>query len=443
MAETIRLPEAVLKLLQLLRNAGFEAYAVGGCVRDSLLGREPKDWDVTTSALPGEIKAACSAYQTIDTGLKYGTVTVLTAEGPVEVTTYRTEAGYADSRHPDTVHFVRTLREDLKRRDFTVNAMAYNPWEGIIDLHNGLADLQAGILRCVGEPSLRFQEDALRILRALRFSSVKGFAIQPETAAAMRLLADRLRGIAPERIASEFCGFLSGSAAPGLLDAFWDVFAVFLPELVPMRGFAQHTPYHDADVWRHTLRVVAAVPGDTCLRLAALLHDIGKPAVFTLDRDGRGHFYGHEKVSVQIADTILHRLRLDKKTQARVLLLIQYHGVQIAPEEKAVKRWLNRVGAEALRELILLQRADTSGLAAPYCTERLAYFEQLENIRASVLEKGACFCVRDLAISGRDLLQCGMPEGKQIGSTLQMLVEAVIDGKVENQREALLQYIFS
>lgn len=439
----MNVPASVLEIMEELRQRGYEVYAVGGCVRDSLLSLEPKDWDLTTNALPEEIAKVFKDYRVIDTGIRFGTVGIVTDTGTVEVTTYRTEYGYADSRHPDDVSFVSSLAEDLKRRDFTINAMAYTDSEGIVDLFGGREDLKNNLLRAVGEPLCRFQEDALRIMRGLRFASRYGFKIEDTTAKAMFEKAYGLKSVATERIMTEFKGFIQGKSPAGFIEEFFEIFAVFIPELKTIKGFKQNSPYHNSDVMQHTLRVVDAVPDDLSLRLSALFHDIGKPLAHSADADGTDHFYGHEKISAEITRKILNRLRFDKNTISEVCDLIESHMIYIQESEKAVKRILSRLGEDKMRKLIKLQRADNIALAPPYNTERMGHFDEIEKILDKVIAEKACFKIKDLDITGRDLIELGIPEGREVGAILSRLLEAVIEENLENKREVLIKYVIN
>ena len=432
------LPRPVEQVLLRLNRKGYEAYAVGGCVRDQLLGAIPKDWDVATSALPQETMRVFSGFRVIETGIQHGTVTVISEGIPVEITTYRVDGTYSDHRHPDHIQFTHSLREDLSRRDFTINAMAYSEQTGVIDCFGGLEDLQDGIIRCVGSPKLRFSEDALRILRALRFSSVLGFAMDSETHREILQQFPLLKKIAPERIFSELCKLICGSNAEAVLLEYRDVFAEFLPELRPMFGFDQRNPHHIYDVWTHSVKAMCAVEPTVLLRLVMLLHDIGKPSVFTLDDQGTGHFYGHGKRSVAIAETVLKRLRCDKETLQTALLLIRYHDMPLQNDKKWLKRRLNELGKENFYRLMKVKEADARA-QSPDSLKRLEFYREVESSIGNIIEEGQCFSLRDLAVSGNDLIAIGVKRGPEIGRLLQRLLEAVIDGALENDRTVLLQ----
>lgn len=437
-----KLPEGAEFILSRLREKGYEAYIVGGSVRDALRGEMPHDYDITTSALPSETVAVFSDCRTVDTGLKHGTLTVLHGDVPYEVTTYRVDGGYTDARHPDAVSFTRSLREDAARRDFTVNAMAYAPECGVMDFFGGIDDLQKRNIRAVGDPDRRFGEDALRILRALRFAATLDFSIEEKTAASVKRNRELLRKISAERIRDELSKLLCGKAAFRILAEYREVVAVVIPELTATFDFCQQTPHHIYDLWFHTLHAVNATPADVTLRMAALLHDIGKPETFTVDGEGNGHFYGHADHSAEISDAILRRLRFDNRTRERIVLLVEKHGVDIPVTARAVKRLLRSVGEEAFFQLMALKKADTLALS-PMHRHRIADVESAEETARALLAEDACFSLRDLKIGGEDLLALGVSEGKRIGALLNASLDAVIDGRVENVREALLRFVAS
>ena len=464
------LPAPAREALSRLEAAGFAAYLVGGCVRDSLLGRSPGDWDITTAALPEQVEAVFAGERIIETGLKHGTVTVLLAGLPLEITTFRTESGYSDHRHPDAVAFTPSLEEDLARRDFTVNAMAQSRDGGLFDPFGGRGDLEQRIIRCVGEPELRFREDALRILRALRFAAQLDFSIDPATAAAAHALRDTLALVSRERIAAELTKLLCGPAARRILTEYWEILAVPLPELVPMAGFDQRSKYHCYDVLEHSAAAVEAAPPDRILRWAALLHDVAKPACFTLDEQGRGHFYGHAQAGGPMAREILSRLRFDKDSIRRVSTLVELHDYPIDPpveaqgegtgngeqgtgdrapgqregvqsndaaETRAVKKLLARLGEEDFFRLLALKRADSLAHHPDY-RGRAAACDRMEALARALLARQEAFSLKDLAVKGDDLLALGIPRGPEIGRILNELLEAVLAGELPNQREALL-----
>ena len=434
----MQLPEGAAFTLSRLKEQGHRAYVVGGCVRDALMGLAPKDFDVCTDALPEQMQSAFADCRVIETGLRHGTLTVLYDHIPYEVTTFRVDGAYSDHRHPDGVTFVTDVTADLARRDFTVNAMAWNPETGLVDAFGGPEDLKRKLIRCVGDPETRFGEDALRIMRALRFASVYGFAIEENTSQAIHALRDTLRDVAAERVRVELGKLLCGQGAEEILREYADVIFTILPALEPMRGFDQRTPYHIYDVWEHTLRTVAAAPATEVMRLAMLLHDSGKPAAFTLDQKGVGHAHGHPKRSAEIAREALLSLKVDNATLERVVLLVENHDYPLTPDRRILLRRLNRFGEEVLRQLIEVHRADGlgKGTVTPEIVEdwTATMYRSLDN----VLAEKPCFTLRDLAVNGSDLLRAGIPKGQAVGQCLQALLEAVIDGKLPNEREALL-----
>lgn len=431
-------PKSVRELIQRLSAAGHEGYAVGGCVRDSLLGQTPHDWDIATSASPDEMKACFTGLRTIDTGLKHGTLTVLVDGEPHEVTSFRADGEYTDHRHPDRVRFVSSLREDLQRRDFTINAMALSGEGELIDMFGGQRDLARGLVRCVGDPGRRFEEDALRILRALRFASVLGFEIEINTAAAMRERCALMRYVSVERVFVELKRMLCGPTPGRVLTEYPDVLGTVLPEILPAVGFEQHNPHHDSDVWGHTARAVDAIAPEPALRLTMLLHDLGKPRCFTLDAQGIGHFYGHAGISERMATQILHRLKADNRTTERVLGLIRVHDLKPEPSERWIKRRMNAMGAEALCDLFKVQRADASAQSEHKRGDKLALLDACEALLMDILNSRACTSLSTLAVHGRDLMGIGIEPGKRLGEALNWLLDGVLDGVLPNERTALL-----
>lgn len=427
--------------IMLLRLNGYEAYLVGGCVRDLFMGKFPKDWDITTNARPEEVKQAFYGYKYFETGLKHGTITVIVEETPLEITTYRVDGDYSDNRHPDNICFSQSLQEDLSRRDFTMNALAYDIDGQVIDFYQGRSDISAGIIRCVGDPEKRFSEDALRILRALRFSSVLGFKIERATAAAIHDTKHLLENISAERICEELTKILCGKNSRSVLKEYADVINIPIPELSPMFGFAQRNKYHCYDVWEHTIAAIEKSPPLPAGRWAALFHDIGKPACFSLGEDGRGHFYGHQSKSKEIADNVMGRLKFDNATRDKVLQLVENHMLILRPDKKYIKRLLNGMGEDLFKDLLQLQRADNLAQAPEY-HHRQEKFAQIEALLAEIIAENACFSLKDLAVNGHDLLVLGL-QGKEIGLALNSLLNAVIDEKVVNEREALMEYFGS
>ena len=434
----VTMPAGAAFVLQRLKENGFQGYVVGGCVRDSLLGRAPKDWDICTDALPEEMQRVFRDQHVIETGLKHGTLTVMYDHEPYEVTTFRVDGEYTDHRHPDAVRFVKNVVDDLARRDFTVNAMAWNPQSGLVDAFGGQEDLRAGVIRCVGEADRRFGEDALRIMRALRFASVYGFDIEAETAAAVHRLKDTLRDVAAERIRVELAKLLCGQGVGKMLREYADVFFAILPQLAPMHGFDQRTPYHAYDVWEHTVRAVENAPSTETLRLTLLLHDAGKPAAFTVDEQGVGHAHGHHRLSAEIAAEVLAYLRLDNATRDRILMLVEHHDWPLSTERTLLKRRLNRLGEEALYQLIEVQRADALGKGTEAAADVEARTEELRQALTVLLAERPCVTLRDMAVNGRDLMAEGIAHGKQLGETLNWLLAEVLNERLPNEREALL-----
>ena len=438
MIRNITPPAPVQTALSRLTAAGYEAFIVGGCVRDALRGAAPHDWDCTTSARPEQAAACFPDFHVIETGLKHGTVTVVIDRMPIEITTYRIDGSYADHRRPDSVTFTSRLTDDLARRDFTMNAIAYHPDSGIIDPYHGADDLAAGLVRCVGDPCARFEEDGLRILRALRFASVLDFSIDPQTADAVLEKAPLLHHISAERILAELTKLLCGQGAERILTDYAEVLFTVLPELRPMYHFAQNNPHHDHDVYIHTLKTVAAVPPEPVLRWAALLHDAGKPHTYSEDERG-GHFYGHAVISEQIASRALHALKSDRKTLDRVCLLVKIHDTVMNGTEQQIKRLVRKYGFEATEQLLLLHRADVSAQAEMHRTERVTESDRLLEMLAELKKQDACMSLKKLAVTGGDLLQIGYPQGKAIGVCLNALLEEVIEGTLPNERDALLE----
>lgn len=433
------LPSAVTSILSRYEAAGFEAYAVGGCVRDLLRGLDPDDFDLTTNARPADTLSLFSDCRVLETGLKHGTVTLFFEGKSYEITTFRAETDYTDGRHPDAVSFGVSLNEDLLRRDFTINAMAYAPQCGLIDLFDGREDLEKGVLRCVGEPSRRFSEDALRILRAVRFASRLSFSIEEDTAAAMLALAPRLSLISAERINAELTKALVGDGIEAVLLAYPSLFTQVIPELHSCLHYDQNNPHHRFDLFTHLAKTVAALPQDPILRMAGLLHDIGKPPTQHLDSEGISHFYGHAAVSAEMARDILTRLRFRNIDISRITTLIRYHDGVIEATETAVKRRLHRLGQEIFFDLLALQHADhVAQLGEP--SFRAAHNEELFRIANTIMSNSECVSRTSLAINGHDVSATGR-RGKEIGEALAVLLDAVLDGRIENEREALLRYL--
>lgn len=430
------LPNYVTGCIDRLEHAGFTAYTVGGCVRDALLGLQPHDFDLCTSALPEETEAVFADFPLILAGKKHGTVAVVTGGGIVEITTFRTEGSYTDNRHPEWVKFVPDIEQDLARRDFTVNAMAYSPTRGFADPFGGREDLKNQVLRAVGDPAARFLEDSLRILRGIRFAVKYGLTVEPWTMAAMESQRGLMDNLARERVFEELCKLILLVSADDLL-TFGPILAAVIPELEPMIGFDQHSPHHAYDLFTHTAQVCAAVPAELTLRWAALLHDTGKIPTFTTDETGRGHFYGHAKESARIADEVLHRLKAPNQLREQVTELIGLHMTKIEPERKAVRRWLGRLGPEAMDALLTLQEADM-GSKGTGKGEEMLQFPQLRSLIDEIRPEDACLSLKDLAVNGHDLMALGF-SGREVGERLHYLLDLVLDEKIENTRDALLE----
>ena len=430
------LPNHVRFCLQTLENAGFSAYVVGGCVRDSLLGLTPHDYDLCTSATPQEISQVFSDFELVKNGEKHGTIGVVIEHELIEITTFRTEGGYQDNRHPDWVRFVSDLREDLARRDFTVNAMAYSPKEGYVDPFGGREDLKNKILRAVGDPSQRFTEDSLRILRGARFAIRFCLTPEHETKEAIFRLAPLMDNLAKERVFSELCKLLPLVTAEDLL-TFAPVITQVIPELAPSVGFCQNSPHHIYDVFTHTAHVTEAVPPELPLRWAALLHDVAKPQCYTEDENGRGHFKGHAPMGAQQANDILLRLKAPTALRERVVFLIEQHMTPFAPDKKLLRRRLGKWGQEATRQLLALQKADfgSKGTGTP---QEEAVFAETEACLEEILSEQACLTVKDLAVTGHDLLSLGIAPGPKIGEILESLLTLVQNEALPNEKNALV-----
>ena len=429
----MKLPEAAARCMAMLEEAGFAAYAVGGCVRDALLGREPQDFDLCTAATPEQMKSLFREYQLVLAGEKHGTVGVVCQGQVVEITTFRTEGDYLDNRHPDKVEFVTDIRQDLSRRDFTVNAMAWSPSRGLCDPFGGREDLKNQVLRAVGDPVIRFQEDSLRILRGVRFAVRYDLEVEAATRRAMASQSGLMENLARERVLGELCKLLPKVSTQDVLE-FGDVLAAVIPELKPMMGFDQHSIHHRYDVFTHTAQVVGLVPTQLALRWAALLHDIGKPACFVLDAEGCGHFYGHAKVSAAMANDILLRLKSPTALRQQVVFLIEQHMTPLTADRKLLRRRLAQYGEENVRLLLALQMADTEGTGV---AEGALDFTEIQPLLAEILAENACLSVKDLAVNGHDLMALDF-RGREIGVMLDRLLAQVLEETLPNQREILL-----
>lgn len=428
------------KVLQKILDAGYEAYLVGGCVRDYLLKKIPKDFDITTNALPEDIEKVFFDYRIIRTGIKHGTVTVIFENEAFEITTYRKDGVYSDHRRPDQVSFSTSLVDDLARRDFTINAMAYNEIEGLVDFYEGQKDLEEGILRCVGTPALRFKEDALRMLRLLRFSSELGFKVEEQTVQGVFEQKSLLERVSKERISEECTKLLCGNGAGKVVVRWIDVLGVVLPEILPMKGFKQRNPHHRYDVLCHTAVVIDSIPAIPHLRWAALLHDIGKPWCYTVDKRGIGHFYGHANESEIMAEMILKALKMDRDTIKKVTTLIRYHDVRMEAQPAIVKEWLCKLGKETFEDLLLLKKADLAG-QNPLNGKKDHKLAELCNVTNNILESSQCYQLKDLKINGNDLIEYGVKDGEQVGRILRHALKNVIKDQVVNEKEELLQFL--
>jgi len=435
------IPDGARHILQTLNSAGHEAYLVGGCVRDLLRGVEPHDWDICTSALPEETETCFAGQRIIETGLKHGTITVLDGGEPYEITTYRTEGPYSDSRRPDYVRFVPDLEEDLARRDFTMNAIAMDLDGNLCDPYGGADDIKARLIRCVGKPDHRFQEDGLRVMRALRFAAAFGYEVEEQTARSVHENRAMLDWVAAERINVELCKLLVGKGAGSILRQYPDVFCQFWPQLGPLVTLEQNNPWHCWGGWEHTIHALKAAPADVTLRLTMLLHDIGKPACKSTDEQGVDHFYGHPAVSAQLADQMLRALKFDNKTRERVVLLVERHDAQLPPRSQVIRRWLNRLGPEAFFQLLEVKRADNMGQAPEKVRDRLAELDEIRAKAEQILAERQCLTLKDLAVDGRDVIAAGVAPGPEVGRVLEGLLERALSGEISNKREILLKLI--
>ena len=436
----INIPADANELIHTLQNNGHSAYIVGGCVRDSILGRTPHDYDICTSATPSEMLEIFKDKKIIETGLQHGTVTVVVNGEPYEITTYRIDGIYSDNRRPDTVTFTDKLVEDLRRRDFTINAMAYNEEEGLIDPFNGMEDIKYKKINCVGFAEDRFGEDALRILRAIRFAAQLEFTIMPGTDWEIHKQYKNLENISIERINSEFCKIASSDDFCVELLLYKDVFSLFIPELKDMFDFSQNNPWHIWDVFGHTIHAVEYCDSDDLVvRLAVFFHDFGKPHSYQDGEDGIRHFKGHGKVSADMTDSIMKRLRFDNETRNNVVELVYYHDATFEVGKKYVKRWLNKIGEKQFRRLLQVKKADNKAQNLELSSDRIKELSEIEALIDEVLQEDECFSLKDLAVNGKDLIGVGYKSGKELGNTLNKLLQLVIDGDCPNEKEKLLQ----
>lgn len=438
----IELPQKVAFIIEKLEENGYEAFAVGGCVRDTILNRNPNDWDITTSAKPEEVKRVFN--RTIDTGIEHGTVTVMLNHEGFEVTTYRVDGEYEDGRHPKEVIFTPSLKEDLKRRDFTINAMAYNYTKGLVDEFGGLDDIKNGIVRCVGVAVERFSEDALRILRAVRFAAQLDFDIHKDTREAIKELAGNLTLISKERIQTELDKLIMSPHPEHMKTAYeLGITKWIMPEFDRMMLTEQNSVYHMYNVGDHTLKVMQNIEQNHYLRWAALLHDVGKPECLSVDDDGSTHFYGHGDVGEKIAHDVLKGLKFDNKTIKIVSRLVKYHDCQVRLTEPGVRKSIVNVGRDIYPYLLKLKRADLSGKSEYSINESTNTLNRLEELYDIVTQRGDCLNISDMAVSGKDLIACGVERGEAIGEGLQMLFEKVLNEPDLNDRDKLLAIIKS
>ena len=440
MSEKYIISENALSAIETLNSAGFEAYIVGGAVRDLVMGIKPHDFDIATSALPSETEKVFDGFKLIETGMKHGTVTVLIDGEPLEITTFRIDGNYTDMRRPDSVSFNDDYKNDLSRRDFTCNALAYHPQKGIIDYFDGVADIRNRIIKCVGEPDKRFGEDALRIMRALRFSSVLGFEIDKETSDSIHRNRGLLNNISKERIFTELCKLLEGNDVYRVLDDYSDIVFTIMPELEPMYKIDQQNPAHRYDVWHHSLHAVENIRPDAELRLAMLLHDSGKPSVKTVDENGIGHFYGHAEYSVEIARRILGYMKTSNRLLKHVCDLVEYHGIM--PEKmsaRTFRKYIGLLGEATIKELFEVREADVRALDSFLTEKFLSENENAKEFFREITENEKCFCLKDLAVNGNDLIEIGFSEDSSLGKALSSLLDEVMDNKLDNEKNALLK----
>lgn len=424
------------RVIRMLEKAGYKAGLVGGCVRDMLMGTPPHDFDVTTNATPEEMHLVFQNERVIETGIKHGTLTVLIDKEPIEITTFRIDGEYCDNRHPESVTFSRTLDKDLERRDFTVNALYYDLDNGIVDLFGGEEDIKRKVIKAVGDPEKRFKEDALRILRGIRFASTLGFEIEENTKKAMLKCKHLLANISGERISVEINKFVMGKNVKNIMLQNYEILGELCPAFLQMHGFEQFNKWHIYDVLEHTAVAVENTPCVLPLRLAMMLHDTGKPQAFFRDENGVGHFYGHADISTEIAREYLNKYRYDNATKNKVLWLVKHHDVYTEEDEVIIKKRLNRMGKEPFLQLIEIQRADNSA-QNPELT-RMEHFDTLKKMVEKIAER-SCLSLSSLAVNGTDLIDAGFLPGKKIGIILHTLLGEVIENKLENTKEALLK----
>lgn len=440
-----RFKSASKKALELLDSHGYEAFLIGGSVRDYIMGLPIGDIDITTNATPAEVRRIFSDFRVIETGIKHGTVTVLVENEPIEITTYRSEGAYSDNRHPDSVTFSKSLSDDVVRRDFTVNAIAYDFKSGFCDITGGIEDIKNKKIRAIGDAGTRFREDALRILRALRFSSVLGFEIEESTKKAIHDCRELLKNISAERIRDEFCKLICGKNACNVLEEFSDVITVFIPEMGDSVGFEQRNHHHCYDVYTHSLKAIEAGGDSLVVRLALFFHDIGKPFTAHFDEDGEQHFYGHPKRSAVLTEDIMTRLRFDNEAKKKVVTLVAFHDSPImvndetAPSKKRLKRLMSQIGEDLIYPLIEIKRCDNMA-QNPECFRGEDFYKAAYRLIDEIISDGECFSIKQLAVDGNDMINLGF-KGRDIGAQLNRVLRAVMDGKIENNREEIIKYI--
>lgn len=435
------IPDEVLSIIEKIEENGFEAYMVGGCVRDCVMGVTPHDYDICSSALPEETMEIFKGEGMVTAGLKHGTVGIIRDKQVYEITTYRLDGEYSDGRHPDSVAFTRELKEDLLRRDFTINAMAYNPRSGLVDIYGGCEDIKNGIIRCVGNAEERFSEDSLRILRAIRFASRFDFEIEKSTADAMNKLYPLIESVSTERISSEFMQTIMCKGASRYINEFKEIIAFFIPEIKDMFGFEQHSKWHCYDVWNHTMVSLAACDDDIYVKLTMFFHDIGKPHCFTQDENGEGHFYKHAVISEKIAHKALKRMRLSNDIINKVSMLTGAHDIVLNATKKSVKKILGKFGEEDFERLLKIRLADRAACNREIEDNTEELVEDVRKIAAQIKEENECFNIQGLAVKGGDVIKAGIQPGPEVGKMLKKLLDEVIEGNIKNEYEELILYI--
>lgn len=436
------LPDGAQLLIDIIEADGSEAFAVGGCVRDYLMQRPCDDVDITTSATPDVVEKILQKnhIRFIETGLKHGTITAVLNNETYEITTYRTDGKYNDNRHPDEVEFVSSIDKDLARRDFTVNAMAYNDSKGIVDLYGGRSDIKDRLIRTVGDADTRFREDALRIMRALRFASVLSFDIEPKTGDAILANKDLLENVSAERLFTELSKLLLGDNVYNILSEYREVIAVVIPELREIFDVPQNTKWHIYDVWHHTCKAVESAPRDVALRLTMLMHDIGKARCRVTDPNGVDHFFGHQRVSAEMTEPVLRRLKVSNEIYDRVMALVPIHDAHISTDKRRIKKWLSKTGEDILFDLVEVKKSDKLAQNPQLTDRELDNLDITKQLIQTIIDEGEPFLVKDMNINGNDLISLGL-QGRQIGEALDYLLEMVISGEIENKKEILVEKI--